>query len=232
MHTHIPLVHSKNVHQNPLLISIKKYKRTYAGLNIFFSWAEKIVRPNTAPFLLSKHKVIKQHSSTLAIPGWFENTLTLSANLKKVKTAKNRKARWEAIKKVFFSSLIFTNSSISAARALDNTRFIDLTAISHSFPHTMTGISSVVNMTLKTNDLYQKSKKWHLPSSIKELREWLHLNKKKAWSLILVSHTLLGFLNAIVSILIFFFNIVFPFYMLLSISTYMFCVALARDLPD
>src|SRR5579862_704919 len=230
-HTRIPLMHSKNVHRNPVLSSIKKHKKAYSGLNILLSWAEKITSPETARFLSSKHTVLKQHSSTLAIPGWFENALKLSDNLKEIKAARDGKARWAAIKKVFFTSLNFTNSSISVTRVLDNTHLIDLNEFSDSFPHTLSGISSVVSMTLSANQLYHNSQKWHVPSSCKEAREYaMHLDVEKAWDIIDASRVVLGFCSAVLAILSFFLGIIFSTYLLLGIATYTFFVSLAGDL--
>jgi hypothetical protein len=229
-HTRISLIHSKNSLRNPVLSSFKKHKQTYLGLNIFLSWAEKIVRPETAHFLSSKHKVLKLHSSTLAIPGWFENAFKLSQDLKEMKKAKTGKARWEAIKTIFFRSLDLTDSSISTAQVLDDTHIVDLTELSHSLPHTLSGIGSVVNMVLKTNNLYQKAQKCHLPSSCKEAQGWaMHLDMKKTWGIIEASSALLGCCMAVLSTLHFFFSIVFPFYLLLSITTYTFFVWLVGD---
>jgi hypothetical protein len=232
-HTRIPLMHEKNVHRNPLLSTVKKYRKGYSGLNIILSWAEKVVNPKTSRFFSSKRRVLKQQSSALAIPGWFENAIKLSNDLKEIKTAKDGKARWAAIKKMFFSSLTFTNSSISVARVLNTAHFIDLTEFSASLPHTMSGISSVVGMTLSVDQLYHNSRKWHVPSTCKEACEWAaDIDATKAWDIIDASRVVLGFCSAVLAILFFFFGIIFSTYLLLGITTYTFFVTLAKDLPE
>jgi hypothetical protein len=233
LQTRIPLVRRKPPPRNPLSQSLQKYKKGYAGLNIFLSWTEKICKPQTASFLSSKHKVLKLHSSTLALPAWFENASKLSRDLRQVKAAKNGTERSKALRKLFFTSLKFTNSSISATRVLDSTHVIDLTKASDSLPHTLTGVSSVASLILNTNNLFQNCKKWHIPSSFKEARECIaHFNNQQAISIITGVCVVLGFFTAVMAVLYFFFSIIIPFYLMLSISTFSFFASLVTNLPD
>jgi len=231
--TRIPLMRRKPTQRNPLSQSLQKYKKGYAGLNIFLSWAEKICKPGTAGFLSSKHTALKLHSSTLALPGWFESASKLSRDLGQVKSAKNYASRCAALRKLFFTSLKFTKASISATLVLNSTQVIDLTKASNSLPQTLSGISSVANLILSGNNLFHNSKTWYMPTSFKEACEYrVHFNKQQALSVITGVYVVLSFFTAILAVLCFFFSVIVPFYVMLSISTFSFFASLVTNIPD
>jgi len=213
--------------------SFKQFKKAYTGLNCILSWGEKICSPQTVPLVSEKRQILKLHAGTFNVPEWFEKVFKLSNDITEVTRSKNPIERNEAAKKIFFTSIDFTNASIKLTQCFNDIHWINLAASSPLLPRALSGTACIGQLILKVNELYKSYTKSHARFEKVQARSlWvrLKLEKNVGWKVLEAMRNLLGILAAILTTIVFFFTLHLSPYWMLGISTFNFVSSLAAEL--